>query len=280
MAKTSPFIQVSFDAVDGAQAVAGTTGLSVQQVLGGLTLLWRWCWRSKVDQVDGLQLSGHFGANNQDLPGALVSFGFLAPEDGGRFRVRGADKYLRLQEARRKGGLAAKANLIPGAIHRRKNCSAGAEAQPKPSPRTSPAPQSGDDRPLQRAASSEQPDLLLPSEEEGAQRPPAPEKASPPRQLSVQERFAANFAKRRSEVLGVGHVADTQLGAARLNRELAWLKGPDLETAEGQELVTEAAEIFLGDPYRLRQDPPFSLLNFSRDRATYLSKAQRKRGAA
>ena len=44
--------------------------------------------------------------------------------------------------------------------------------------------------------------------------------------------------------------------------------------------MTEAAELFLNDPFRKTQDPPCSLLWFSKDRATYLSKAQRNGAAA
>lgn len=96
------------------------------QVLGGLALLWRHCWRGKVDRVTAEQLAGFFCSPAPGLPGALVAFGFL--EAGDTYRVRGVDRYLRLSEARRKGGLAAKKNLVPGARQRKKSLGTSREA--------------------------------------------------------------------------------------------------------------------------------------------------------
>jgi len=89
-------------------------------VLGGLARTWRWCWRNKSDQVTAEQLAGFFCSAALGLAAALVTFGFLEPRDGG-YRVRGVDRYIRLSEARRRGGLAARANLVPGARQKRKS---------------------------------------------------------------------------------------------------------------------------------------------------------------
>ncbi len=90
-----PYIATDLDAFDDAQAVAGATGLSPPQALGG-------------------QLAAFFCSAAPGLAAALVAFGFLEAK-GDTYRVRGVDRYLRLSEARRKGGLAARSNLVPGA---------------------------------------------------------------------------------------------------------------------------------------------------------------------
>lgn len=94
-----------------------------------------------------------------------------------------------------------------------------------------------------------------------------------PREPSKQQRFAEWFEEQRRGSLGDAHSADNALAPARLNKELEWLDGVD----SGD--VAEAARIYLGDPKRQQQDPPCSLLWFSKDRAAYLSKAKRS-GAA
>lgn len=116
-----PYIATDLDAFDDADAVAGATGLSPPLVLGGLARTWRWCWRNKADRVTAEQLAGFFCATLPGLTGALTSFGFLEAMEVGVWRVRGVDRYLRLSEARRRGGLAAKSNLVPGARQRKKS---------------------------------------------------------------------------------------------------------------------------------------------------------------
>lgn len=106
--------------------------------------------------------------------------------------------------------------------------------------------------------------------EEKMAKPSAP---SSSRQPSLQQRFATWFEEQRVSVLGSSWAADNELGVARLNKELEWLASIDSgETAD-------AAQIYIQDPKRQQQDPPCSLLFFSRDRAVYLSKAKRQ-GAA
>lgn len=128
-----PYIATDLDAFDDAQAVAGSTGLPFQHVLGGLQCVWRWCWRQKTDRVTAEQLAALFGSTVPGLAGVLVAFGFLAVHvtaggGDGAYRVRGVDRYLRLSEARRRGGLAAKGNLVPGARQRRKSLGTSPEA--------------------------------------------------------------------------------------------------------------------------------------------------------
>lgn len=121
-----PYLALDLDAFDDAQAVASATGLPLQHVLGGLALLWRWSWRGKVDRAAGEQICALFGSTHAALLSSLVAFGFL--EAGDTYRVRGVDRYLRLSEARRRGGLAAKKNLVPGARQRKKSLGTSREA--------------------------------------------------------------------------------------------------------------------------------------------------------
>jgi hypothetical protein len=102
--------------------------------------------------------------------------------------------------------------------------------------------------------------------------PAAPLQASKDRAKSEQEKFALWFEEQRRQQLNGEWTEDQQLSSKRLNTELRWLNGSD-ETA-----VQDAVALYLKDSKRRAQDPPCSLLWFSKDRAVYLSKA--KRGAA
>lgn len=112
-----PYTQVDHDAIKRAVAMAPLLGLSPQQAVGGLTMLWAWCWAEKRSRVSALQLEGFLGCGDPRLIEALTDFEFIEPVEN-MFRVRGAERFLHvqevLQEGRRKGGLAAKANLRQG----------------------------------------------------------------------------------------------------------------------------------------------------------------------
>lgn len=97
-----------------APAVARTLEEPVAITLGGLNLLWHRCWSTKSATITRIGLAGIFGMDRVDLRiEAMVDAGFLAPEDGG-FRVRGAEKYLRIRAGNSKGGKAAAGNLRRG----------------------------------------------------------------------------------------------------------------------------------------------------------------------
>lgn len=110
-----PYLQVELDAIHKADQVARAARaqghqLSRNDILGGLLDLWEGCWRRKSREVTQLMVMGCFGS---DITTILMEYGFLALESG-TLRVRGAGKYLHLAEGRKKGGEAAKNNLIPG----------------------------------------------------------------------------------------------------------------------------------------------------------------------
>lgn len=115
-----PFLAVELDAVNAAPDMAQAGGISAEAGLAGLVRMWAWCFRKQVDQVEAAQVGGWFGGDPARVTAALVAFGFLAHRDAG-WRVRGAHRYIRLAEARRRGGLAARSNLVPGARHRKPN---------------------------------------------------------------------------------------------------------------------------------------------------------------
>jgi hypothetical protein len=104
---SSNYIAFELDAFDDAEAAARAAGTSADVIMAGLLRLWRHCWRHKTDQVVPSQLLGIFGTS---VSPALVAFGFLEELEAG-FRVRGAERYLRIQKARSAGGKAASGNL-------------------------------------------------------------------------------------------------------------------------------------------------------------------------
>ncbi len=123
------YIAFDLDALNVVPDVAAACGLPAGDVAHGLLKLWAWCFREKTDLVSSTHLAGFFGG--KPAGGALEAFGFLHQEDQ-KWRVRGASRYLRITEARRKGGLAAAKNLIPGGPAR-------AQRQPRVQPSSSPA---------------------------------------------------------------------------------------------------------------------------------------------
>jgi hypothetical protein len=107
-------VQLEFDAIGKAHSVAALVGLPPPQVTGGLCELWAHCWKEKTDVAAGIVIEGIFASSHARLIDALLAFGFLEKVPYG-YRVRGAEKYLRIQQSiengRRRGGLAAKGNL-------------------------------------------------------------------------------------------------------------------------------------------------------------------------
>jgi hypothetical protein len=100
------------DALSLVPKVARAAGVPEGDIAWGLLQGWEWCWRQRTDVLTAVHLRGFFGV---DVAEALVAFGFLARLEDGTFRVRGAQRYLRIAEGQSKGGHSAKANLIPGA---------------------------------------------------------------------------------------------------------------------------------------------------------------------
>jgi hypothetical protein len=106
------YLAVDLDAKTAMPKVARAAGLSVGDVAWGLMELWEHAWREKTDVATGPVLAGCFGGGAATTD-ALVAFGFLEPTQDG-YRICGASRYLRVQEARSKGGKASSGNLKRG----------------------------------------------------------------------------------------------------------------------------------------------------------------------
>lgn len=135
-----PYIAYDLDAIAKAQHAARAARVGEDVIHGGNLRMWEFCWRSGVDHLSALQVRGFYATDSDVMPG-LVAFGFLEP-DGDAFRVKGAERYLRVSEARSRGGHAAKGNLVPGARQKKTVSappeipsahSARAESQPRAS---------------------------------------------------------------------------------------------------------------------------------------------------
>lgn len=107
-----PYLAFDLDAMDKAPNVGRAAGIPEDAVLAGLARMWRHCWQEKTDQVDGLAVRGFFGS---DATAALVTFRFLESRDGG-FRVRGAERYLRISKGLSEGGKKSAGNLRRGIL--------------------------------------------------------------------------------------------------------------------------------------------------------------------
>lgn len=97
------YIAVDLDALGMMPAVGAASGLGAERALYGLVKLWEWCWRQEDDLVTAVHLHGFFGVQDPAIVQALEAFGFIAEEEG-KFRVRGAERYLRVRRAQREAG--------------------------------------------------------------------------------------------------------------------------------------------------------------------------------
>lgn len=107
-----PYLQVEFKAIDQTAIVAKATGKTSTEILGGLVETWHHCWSRKVTRVSTFRLRATFG--NQDFDQVLEALqhtGFIEHMNGcegeEEWRIRGADRYLRISENRAKAGQAS-----------------------------------------------------------------------------------------------------------------------------------------------------------------------------
>ena len=91
-----------------APTAARAAGVPEDRILAGLLRLWHRCWSTNTDVVGRKELAGCFGPDRLDHLVEALLVDFLDEADGPGWRVRGADRYLRLRTARRAG--AAKTN--------------------------------------------------------------------------------------------------------------------------------------------------------------------------
>lgn len=98
------YIAVDLKVIEGlAGQVARSAGTSEDRILAGLVRLWHRCWATTTDIVSRAQLAGVMGGESLEaVAEALVQLDFLEVVEGG-WRVRGAQRYLRLKAARKAG---------------------------------------------------------------------------------------------------------------------------------------------------------------------------------
>ncbi len=133
-----PYLQVDLDGMDKWPLVATGCGVRADAIYKGFLDLWNLCWRQKSGFVGLIQLECLF-----DMPGrgerlvdVLCAFGFMEKREAGLW-VSGSEKYLRISEARSKGGKSAQKNLKRGKTPGSSRKPAG--KQPESSPGSGPA---------------------------------------------------------------------------------------------------------------------------------------------
>jgi hypothetical protein len=182
------FLQFDLDAIPKVPKVARYHQVAEGVIAWGLLQLWELCWRDKTNVVTAAHLKGCFGV---DATEGLLAFGFLRPEADG-FWVKGSEKYLRIRKGQSEGGHAAKANLIPGAVHLPKPAeamapspSAPAEGEPKDFEEVVRLPMGSTASSEQRAANSEQRREGEKAKSPPFSAPPATSAAPPVRQTGL-----------------------------------------------------------------------------------------------
>ena len=99
------YIAFDLDALNVAPSVASAAGMRVGDVTHGLLQMWAWCFRHELDVITNVHLVGFFGV---DAAAPLEAFGFLEAHQTG-WRVKGAERYLRVKQAQRDGGRKGRA---------------------------------------------------------------------------------------------------------------------------------------------------------------------------
>lgn len=104
------FLSFDLDAKKMVQRAARAAGLdNPGPLVWGLLELWELCWMEKRDIVTLEELAGCFGEHaNPKTLSALCTFSFLEAQTDS-WRVRGAKRYLRIQDARVEAGKASAA---------------------------------------------------------------------------------------------------------------------------------------------------------------------------
>lgn len=111
------FIPIDFKVIEvHAPIIARASGQQVTHIIGALSLLWHRVFSLKQETVTRIGLAGLFGPESLDIIiEACVNEGILTPV-GGEWRIKGADHFKRVSEARSRGGKAASGNLKRGTL--------------------------------------------------------------------------------------------------------------------------------------------------------------------
>lgn len=99
------YIAFDLDALNLVPSVAAAAGVRAGDITHGLLQLWAYCFRNEIEVVSEVHLKGFFGV---DAAPSLEAFGFLEAHND-EWRVRGAQRYLRIKNAQREGGKKGRA---------------------------------------------------------------------------------------------------------------------------------------------------------------------------
>lgn len=208
-----PYIAFELDAMARAENVARARSLPDTVVKGGLLNLWAHCFRETTDDVTRVQVQAFFG---HDVAADLEAFGFLEVR-GLAYRVRGAERYLRLKKAYAKG--AAKTNAL-----RRRPKASDSVAIASPGVRS--------ETPSHRAASSEHRTATTEEKTSSAQEPREP-KVPDTRHAPLVAELCATFERKRG-----GKYPFTDRDAAEVTKLLAL--GPETTIIQGWSRALDA----------------------------------------
>ena len=252
----SSYIAFDLDALNKAPAVARAAGLDPDAAIGGMARLWEFCWRTKTDVVSKIQIRGLM---NEALIEPLEAFGFLAA-DADQWRVKGADRYLRVSSARSENGKKAAANgnlkrgsTGPTAKESVPTGSQQAPSRPPTEPQQFPSPSASSE---QRAANSEQ----RREEEPPPAKEPAEAVISWTAPLNAVETWNAvdfwAWAQSRRQAAGL-------VGEQRMPVDLRkWFNGAQLTLGGRTEALQEAFLRFGDSPYWQKRTPPLPFKGF------------------
>jgi hypothetical protein len=255
------YIAVDLDAFNRVPYVAQASSLAPERVTHGLVSLWAYCFREKVEHVSRVHVRGFFGGDACD---ALEAFGFLENVGEGSFRVKGADRYLRVAKARSEGGKKSASNLKKGT---------GKGVQPEaPSPGSLPA--------TPPAPAGEQPELLPgspPAEPRLLHRAPSTElntsasapAAAPKQRTASQQEDFFGWAQGQLAQKKPARTAEGPPKAVVLNSQL---KEPLRRV--GREGLEVAWRHFMADPWADNQGHPWSAFVSTWEKHFNAAKAQ------
>jgi hypothetical protein len=99
-----PYLSFDLDALNDLPDMERASGITEAQLALGLLRMWRYAWQRKTDRIEALHLGSFFGGNGTQVCDTLRAFGFVEPVGEGVFRVKGAERYLRITKARSDAG--------------------------------------------------------------------------------------------------------------------------------------------------------------------------------
>lgn len=238
----STYLSFELDAKKRAQRVARALDVHPGIIAWGLLELWEHAWSEQSETVTAVDLEGCFGLIPR-VAEVLAVYGFIEAVDGG-YRVKGADRYLRIRRARSEGGKKAAGNLKRGA-ERPENQREEVPGSPRLPPGSLPAP--AGDQPGMSPGS--RPALTPSTEHRAPNRSAAADQTDPAIEFFAwsqqvrEERFPGAFPENRP----AGYDGWFERASAEV-KDLARLKA--------------AFRSFVADPWASKLKPPGAMQGF------------------